>query len=514
MAAGERGEGGLSRVTLTGLLDDLFGVLGHFPIPAEVFAADGSSLFVNQAFSEVFGIGPDQLVGSYNVLEDRYLQDEPGLADHLARGFAGEANLLHDVRVPLGEFDARYHRRDGLPGGVDVYQDIACLPLTDRQGGVVYVVALFLTKNVYGVHQAVVRARAYLDEHWWEPFDLDVVAPAVGLSRSHLSRLFRRYLGTTPYRYYQEVKLEKVKAALADPGLSISEAFARCGVDYCGGFAAVFKRAVGRTPSAYRREFAGVPSQPGPGCRPPSLDRDEQRLFRVADLLPIPIQIFRPNGDAAFINQAVLRAWNVRDAPRILGEYNLLTDPLVNDLHGLRPQVARAFAGETVLVADARLPLDTFWATYRKMSSAFDAEAIYTDILNFPIRDATGVLCHVMSVFFTSRVYRGRREVVRAREHLENHWREDFDAEALARLVKLSSSQLSRLFRQDTGLTPYGYYQQIRLDRFKAALKDPELSIAQAFSACGMEHQGNATRFFKERTGLTPSQYRLLLAQD
>lgn len=513
MPGGTRDDEEFAGDDLTDRLDDLFAVLGHFPIPAEVFAADGGSLFINPSFTEVFGIGSAQIVGRYNVLEDRYLREGLGLAEHLERGFAGQPDAVHDIRVPVGELEERYHHRLGLADGVELYQDIACLPLTDRRGQVGYVVVLFLTRSVYEVHQAVVRARNHLEQHWLEPFALDAVAAAAGMSRSQLSRLFRHHLGTTPYRYYQGLKIEQLKTALAEPGLSIGEAFARCGVDYAGGFAAAFKRSVGMSPSAYRRTLTGVCPPSSSSCRSPSLHRDEQWLFRIADLLPIPIQIFRPNGDAAFINRAVLQVWNVRNVDPVLAGYNLLTDPLVNDRHGLRSQVSRAFAGETVMVRDARLPLDTFWEAYQKDDDGADTKAIYTDILNFPIRDGEGRFCHLMSVFFTRRVYRGRPEVVRVREHLEQHWQEGFDARVLARLANLSGSQLTRLFRQELGTTPYRYHRQLRLERLRTALQDPGVSIAQACASCGLGPQSNVTRLFKQQVGMTPSQYRRSLAQ-
>lgn len=491
--------------------EDLFAVLEHFPIPAGVFAADGACLFVNGSFTDSFQINADRIVGELNLLKDPYLRNEMGLADYLAQVFSGALLSLPDVRVPLEEIDSRYVQREEKSAGIEIYQDITCLPLRDSSGSVAYVVALFLTKHVYQLHPAILGAREYIETHWQDDFDLDAISAAVGLSRSHLSRLFQRHLGKTPYRHHQDVRIEKVKQALADPRLSISEAFAACGADY-GSFTGAFKRTVGVSPSAYRRRLAGAGGAGAAGSRRPSpvtvRPRDEERLFRVAELLPIPVQIFRPNGDAAFINDAVLRAWNVQDTRRIVGSYNLLSDPLANDQHGLREYIVRAFAGETVLVPDARVPLEDFWKSYQKGNFAFDTQAIYTDILNFPIWAAAGELDYVMCVFFTSRIYRGRPEVARVREHLENHWKEPFDAAALARLVNLSPAHLSRLFRKETGTTPYGSYQQIRLDRLKTALRDPDLSISQAFSACGLEHQGNATRFFKDKVGMTPSQYR------
>lgn len=509
---------GPSRAHLAELLDDLFAVLEHFPVPAEVFAADGSSLFVNSAFSEIFGIDARRIVGELNLLADPYLNDEMGLAGHLQRVFSGDPVVFRDLRVPWQEIDSRQLAHGEVALGIETYQDIACLPLRDTEGTPIYVVALFVTKHVYEVHRAVLSARQYIRARWRDEYDLTAIAEHAGISRHHLSRLFRRFLGTTPYRHYQDVKIERIKQALQDPGLSISEAFAGCGVAYTGGYARAFKRVAGVTPTEFRARLASDDAMPAtsPGSRavPAGREDDEERMFRVVDLLPIPVQVFRPSGEAAFINQAVLRAWNVRDARTIVGSYNLRSDPLVNVEHGLRDHIERAFSGETVLVPDIRVPLETFWESYPKASPTVDPGAIYTDILNFPIRDASGRLSHVMSIFLTSRVYRGRPEVARAREYLENHWKERFDADVVAELVELSASQLGRVFRRETGTTPYGYYQEIKVARLKELLRNPDLSISQAFAACGLEHWGNATRFFKQKVGMTPTQYRATLRDE
>jgi len=234
----------------------------------------------------------------------------------------------------------------------------------------------------------------------------------------------------------------------------------------------------------------------------------KHRIFQVAELFPIPIQIFEPGGDIIYLNKTALKMWNAMDTSLIIGKYNLRNDPLFNDLFGLRDEIRRTFQGETVLIQDIRVPLELFWEWYSKRSSACNMEVIYTDILNFSASNEDERLAYVVCIFFTSRAYSGRSEVAKAREYLENHWREKFDAAGLAKLVCLSSSQLSRLFKKYTGMTPYDYYQEIKINKLKTALRDNNQSIAEAFISCGFEYPGNSTRFFKKMTGMTPSGYR------
>jgi len=49
--------------------------------------------------------------------------------------------------------------------------------------------------------------------------------------------------------------MEKIKEKLCDVNLTVSEAFAACGVDYHGNVAKLFKKSVGVTPSEYRKQL-------------------------------------------------------------------------------------------------------------------------------------------------------------------------------------------------------------------------------------------------------------------
>ena len=58
---------------------------------------------------------------------------------------------------------------------------------------------------------AVANAVAYLDVHVDEPVTLAALARAVGLSPSHVQRIFTRALGVSPRRYLERRRLELFK---------------------------------------------------------------------------------------------------------------------------------------------------------------------------------------------------------------------------------------------------------------------------------------------------------------
>jgi transcriptional regulator GlxA family with amidase domain len=501
--------------------ETLFSVLNLFPVPMEVFSPDGACLFVNTAFLELFCIpDPSHIIGKFNALQDPFLNHELGLKDYLQRVFSGEILSIHDVRVPFEEIDKRFQSRRGKAVGHEMYQDITNFPLLRKDGTVAYVITVFMTKCVYQMRLDTLKAKEYIDTHWLDDFDLDKISNHTGLSRHHLARLFKSFIGITPYSYYQELKVEKIKDALGDLNLNISEAFGTCGADYSGGFAEAFKRKTGLTPSEYRRTLQAdiddnkkQPEQSKPFSTTSQypICKSEEELFHIAELFPIPIQIFRSNGDIVFINDAVLNMWNVKDTSQIIGRYNLLDDPFANGQPELKDGIRKAFEGEVVLIPDVRIPLENFWEWYKTRSPVYDIEAIYTDILNFPVAGSDGQMAYMVAIFFTSRIYQGKSEVAKAREYLENNWKEEFDIDRIAKVACLSRSHLIRLFKKYTGMTPYSYYQEIKVARLKEALRDKNLSVAQAFLSCGFEYPGNFARFFKEQVGMTPSQYRKMM---
>ena len=101
---------------------------------------------------------------------------------------------------------------------------------------------------------AVVLARidAYLEAFADQPITLEALAELANLSVFYFSRLFRKTTGMSPYQYVVHWKIRRAKQLLrTDTSLSvISDTL---GFANAAHFSTVFKRAVGLSPSAYRR---------------------------------------------------------------------------------------------------------------------------------------------------------------------------------------------------------------------------------------------------------------------
>ena len=125
----------------------------------------------------------------------------------------------------------------------------------------------------------------------------------------------------------------------------------------------------------------------------------------------------------------------------------------------------------------------------------------------YPIKNKDKI-AFVVFVCIVKKLYYGRPEVVKAKEYLDNHWQDEFNPKAIAKSANIGVTQLYKLFEQQTGMTPGDYHKKIVVEYLKEKLADKNLTIKQAFAACGVDSRGWFARVFKELTGMSPSAYR------
>lgn len=95
----------------------------------------------------------------------------------------------------------------------------------------------------------VERAIAWMDAHLALPSGVAAAAAAVGVSREHLSRRFRRDLGISAAGWLHHRRIERAETLLA-AGIGVIEVSQRVGFASRSHFAAAFRRMRGHAPSA------------------------------------------------------------------------------------------------------------------------------------------------------------------------------------------------------------------------------------------------------------------------
>ncbi|MES1210223.1 MAG: AraC family transcriptional regulator [Pseudomonadota bacterium] len=108
--------------------------------------------------------------------------------------------------------------------------------------------------------QRLCRARDHLTDSIEEAPTLRGLARLAGISPHHLLRVFRGAFGETPHGFLTSVRISRAKARLR-AGRSVTETCFDVGFASLGSFSAKFRRAVGVSPSEYRRQLrAAAPS--------------------------------------------------------------------------------------------------------------------------------------------------------------------------------------------------------------------------------------------------------------
>lgn len=119
------------------------------------------------------------------------------------------------------------------------------------------------------LYRRLCRSRAFMDENYSLPLDLDEISAQANLSTYHFLRLFRMTFKKTPHRYLVERRIEKARELLAWTEMRVTDVCLEVGFESLGSFSTLFRKCVGRSPVEYRSQQVERNSSPLariPGC--------------------------------------------------------------------------------------------------------------------------------------------------------------------------------------------------------------------------------------------------------
>lgn len=102
-------------------------------------------------------------------------------------------------------------------------------------------------------HLSVVRAKAFLDEHFTEPVSLGELAKESGLSRFHLLRSFRNQVGITPGAYQIQLRVLEARRQLR-AGAAVADVAVDLGFADQSHLSRHFQRVMGISPGRYAQQ--------------------------------------------------------------------------------------------------------------------------------------------------------------------------------------------------------------------------------------------------------------------
>lgn len=116
---------------------------------------------------------------------------------------------------------------------------------TDRQ-------RMELRSRIGVSHPKLLSVVQTMEENLEEPLPQTGLANKTNLSTRQLERLFRKYLNTTPTRYYLNLRLARARHLLRQTSMSILSVALACGFVSASHFSKCYRECYGRTPRAER----------------------------------------------------------------------------------------------------------------------------------------------------------------------------------------------------------------------------------------------------------------------
>jgi transcriptional regulator GlxA family with amidase domain len=113
-------------------------------------------------------------------------------------------------------------------------------------------------------HPKLLAVIELMEKNLEEPLSRNELASSAGLSTRQLERLFRKYLGRSPARYYLELRLDRARLLLLQTNMSIIDVALACGFVSASHFSKCYRDFYGRTP----RKERGLPAEFEPAKGP------------------------------------------------------------------------------------------------------------------------------------------------------------------------------------------------------------------------------------------------------
>ena len=106
--------------------------------------------------------------------------------------------------------------------------------------------------------EPVRAAIAFMEKHFDAKIDMEQLAVAASVSKSHLTRLFNRELGLTPYLYLMRLRLKESMRLLLSTTKSVEEIAEDCAFYSAANFIRCFRQYTGLTPGKFRQLVNGM----------------------------------------------------------------------------------------------------------------------------------------------------------------------------------------------------------------------------------------------------------------
>lgn len=145
------------------------------------------------------------------------------------------------------------------------------VPIFDHEGKVIGIAGAMVRMDQVGSvvepYREMTPSVAYVMNHYAENISIRGLAEMTGLSLSQFDRRFKQLFQMTPSDYIHRVRVNAARNMLEKLGDSIGEIAIECGFYDQSHFTKRFKRVIGMSPSAYRKQYGQKRAAGGGGIR-------------------------------------------------------------------------------------------------------------------------------------------------------------------------------------------------------------------------------------------------------
>src|SRR5690606_32256935 len=140
-----------------------------------------------------------------------------------------------------------HHRSEQPVSPLEIEERLSAFLVTliDR-----YAVGQRQLPDYHTAHQAVQQVRDYLEAHYDDPITLADLSRLVHITPYHLARLFSRQVGIPPHKYLENVRIRHAERLLLT-GVSIADSANATGLSSQSHLTRTFKRFIGTTPGIF-----------------------------------------------------------------------------------------------------------------------------------------------------------------------------------------------------------------------------------------------------------------------
>ena len=128
---------------------------------------------------------------------------------------------------------------------------------------------------------------------------------------------------------------------------------------------------------------------------------------------------------------------------------------------------------------------------------------------NLKIKEfVNNLLMECINSINTSKKQKENPTIKKICDYIQDHMSEDISLDTISEHTGMSTFYLSKLFKEEKGITFINFITNLRLDEAQKLLKETDLSIKEITAHVGYNDQNYFSRIFRNKFGISPSEFR------